>query len=509
MHREQILARYVETQKTNEHEYISVCPYHDDSRPSLSVNEQKWLFFCHACGKKGSVNELLATLTKYPVEVVQYELNFLKHITPLDFNVDHFHRKLLGTQKVLDYLYTKRKWTLEAIKHLQIGYDGDRILIPVFTAFGDIANVRAYKPGASKSENKFLNTKGHGKARLFNLGVFKQLQGSNDQVLLTEGEPDCIAAVSAGFSAVSTTSGAGHFSSDDGTPFRQKDLLVVYDVDEAGKEGASKIVPLLYGVASSVKLIDLSPHLKVGNDLTDFLANGGTAEQLKEIFAQTPPVQLQPIGEVGREVHPTVDVTLAESSEKDFYKQSVRIRVMVVGKTLAPYMIPKKVLASCNNPGLTMCQNCALPARACRKELEFSDKHEEILQLVDTTVEGHERVFKKLAGIPAKCKIVDFNITEAQNVEEAKVIPNVDYSTDESNYVIRQIYFLGHSIQPNSTYIIEGLTLPHPRTQQVTYLVSKAEPLEDSVSQFEVTTQVINSLRVFSVRHEENSGQVA
>jgi DNA primase len=33
------------------------CPFHDDRRESFSVNAEKGLFFCHACGAKGNLEQ--------------------------------------------------------------------------------------------------------------------------------------------------------------------------------------------------------------------------------------------------------------------------------------------------------------------------------------------------------------------------------------------------------------------------------------------------------------------
>jgi CHC2 zinc finger len=36
-------------------EHIGPCPFHDDTHPSLSVNEEKGLFHCFGCGESGDV----------------------------------------------------------------------------------------------------------------------------------------------------------------------------------------------------------------------------------------------------------------------------------------------------------------------------------------------------------------------------------------------------------------------------------------------------------------------
>ena len=34
---------------------IARCPFHDDQHPSLSINAELGVFFCHSCGAKGEL----------------------------------------------------------------------------------------------------------------------------------------------------------------------------------------------------------------------------------------------------------------------------------------------------------------------------------------------------------------------------------------------------------------------------------------------------------------------
>ena len=34
-------------------EWMALCPKHDDTKPSLAINEDKQSYFCHACRWKG------------------------------------------------------------------------------------------------------------------------------------------------------------------------------------------------------------------------------------------------------------------------------------------------------------------------------------------------------------------------------------------------------------------------------------------------------------------------
>ena len=36
-------------------ELVGHCPFHDDSRPSFSINLESGLYTCHACGESGNI----------------------------------------------------------------------------------------------------------------------------------------------------------------------------------------------------------------------------------------------------------------------------------------------------------------------------------------------------------------------------------------------------------------------------------------------------------------------
>jgi len=481
-------------------EYLVQCAFHDDDKPSLSVNTGKKLFNCHACGEKGSIPRLFAKTTGYSEDIVRYELNWLaatlKWELP-DFQPAVYHKRLLNHKELLQHLHENRHWSLETIEELQLGWDGTRITIPVFNIFGDIVNVRKYKPKAGPDEYKVINIKGYGKARLYNI---RSLRNAGE-VLLLEGEPDVIAAHSLGLPAISGTAGAKRFGNDWPVLFRNREVLVCYDNDEAGGVGSQRAAQLLSRDTESTKRVDLP---EAGQDFTDFIHSSKTPRESFQTLVSEAKVFVVEAGmetstgesSAHREIFET---SLSESSEQRYYRKLVRLRVMVSGKTLSPYIVPKNVKVSCSLPDLKMCAGCDLAFKGGKSNLSFTRDTIELLQLVESPLDSHQRIFKELCGIPTRCKICKFDIKEAQNVEEVKVIPNLDFSDDDSQYVIRQVYYMGHGLKANCAYEIVGLTIPHPKTQQVTYLSDDVTPLEDTISAFKVDDELIERLRLFSL----------
>ena len=100
----------------------------------------------------------------------------------------------------MNNIYRQGGWTLDALKKLQIGFDGKRITIP-YMEFEKVANVMRYLPDPPMTDTsrKILPiSSGHGK-RLY---PDPELFSKGSMVFLVEGEPDAITATSAGLNAI-------------------------------------------------------------------------------------------------------------------------------------------------------------------------------------------------------------------------------------------------------------------------------------------------------------------
>jgi hypothetical protein len=57
----EVIGGRIELRKAGK-EYIGLCPFHADNHPSMSVNDEKGLFFCHGCGAAGDVIDFIQKL---------------------------------------------------------------------------------------------------------------------------------------------------------------------------------------------------------------------------------------------------------------------------------------------------------------------------------------------------------------------------------------------------------------------------------------------------------------
>ena len=49
-----VISRYTELKKTGK-EYVGKCPFHEENHPSFQVSQQKQVFYCFSCQRKGDL----------------------------------------------------------------------------------------------------------------------------------------------------------------------------------------------------------------------------------------------------------------------------------------------------------------------------------------------------------------------------------------------------------------------------------------------------------------------
>jgi 5S rRNA maturation endonuclease (ribonuclease M5) len=128
---------------------------------------------------------------------------------------------------------------------------------------------------------------------LYRLVEFRELAGQDDLVYLPEGEKDVDTLFAMGLAATTNSGGARNWRADHAELFRDRDVVVLVDHDDAGKERGKTIATTLTGIARSVRVVDIAaatwPGAPKGADITDWTkSREGTIDELLEVVKATP-----------------------------------------------------------------------------------------------------------------------------------------------------------------------------------------------------------------------------
>lgn len=486
------------------------CPFHDDETPSMAINDEtgSWHCFKPECQVGGGIVEFVMRLKdfkrekakkfikkKWPkIKPKKKKSKKKKQLPPIDPDeVKKWNIILKKSKKVLDYLLNERGITEKTIEEYELGWDGDRITIPVYDKKGKIRNVRKYKPNAKSSEAKLMSYKaGYGSARLYPIRNLKY-----DVILLCEGEMDAILANQLGYNAVTCTGGAGTWKTKWNKLFEDKKVYIAYDIDKDGQKGAKRVARMLLPVVEQVKIINLPINEPKGADITDyFVRYGHTKRDLDKLIDETDKYEIKQIKEVPKD-DKIYEVHLSKASKSQYYFKNIKVNTIVSGKDLAPYLIPKKIQVECTVDAGKSCNFCGMRMAGGDKVYEIESTDAGILELIDCSKQQRKGILRKRLGIPKNCYSYQMEVKKAQNVEEIMIMPELDFSSEEREYVIRRGFYVGHGLKPNSSYTLEGITVPDPWKQYATHLIHNAIPSQDNISSFEMTDEFKERLKLF------------
>lgn len=106
-------------------------------------------------------------------------------------------------------------------------------------------------------------------------------------VFVVEGEKDADNLARIGVLATCNAGGAGKWTAEHSAWLRGRRVVVLPDNDDAGRKHAQQVAQSLYGVGASVRIVEL-PGLPEKGDVSDWIAAGGTRDDLERLVAATP-----------------------------------------------------------------------------------------------------------------------------------------------------------------------------------------------------------------------------
>lgn len=255
-------------------ELLTHCIFNDcdaDSRGNeahLYINAITGQYFCHKCGEKGGIKGLRETLGisagVLPPKHVNPETSASKLATK-------YHKQL--PLNIREWLKTNRLILDEDIDDFELGYGEfygtSWITIPVRDTNGNVVFMKLRKdPFLESDRPKYMST--GGEASIFNVDVLKD---KPDQLVICEGEFDCMVLRAFGIPAISSTAGAGTFKVEWIEKLSSvRHLYICFDNDEAGEQGANELIEKLSETLPSTSVLKINLPHEVGEhgDITDY-----------------------------------------------------------------------------------------------------------------------------------------------------------------------------------------------------------------------------------------------
>lgn len=490
-------------------ELKTLCPFHSDENPSCFINTEKREFCCKAagCERSGDLITFLAVKTKKSraqiiVELSQrYSLENEDENQIIDFRtVEQFHLAEIPRQ-LLNELY-KRGITDEDISYYRIGFDFStkRITVPIRNSEGLFVNIRKYLPGAPGPE-KFKNSKGHGKIRLFPIDQLKY-----STIMICGGELKAIAAARFlnrhNIGAISATCGESNWSKDLTDNFIGKHVIICFDVDDSGENAAKIRARILHRVAASTRILtlpldkqkypkgDINDFIGQENrqDLFELLSNDEVCQTYVPLFTK----QLDN-SETATKLH------LSEAIAAKNVGTRVAIDSVLSSIDTAPFVVPKNVFATCDR-SQKVCSICNI-FRCKENELyELNSESSSLLEMVHSRKNAHREALMESLGIPKKCPVVEFHPNNFNNYEDTRLSPQLEITDRATDRFLHPSLILANEnikLELNESYELTGRNWPHPQTQQSTLILSDYKQTVDALSNYKLSDEYKEKLKCF------------
>ena len=505
------------------------CPFKElhesqtDNNPSLTVNLAKGVYYCNSCHSKGNIHTMYKHLYGLSNEEAWFQLGDALKIprpdgtkpTRPDINaglIQEYHQKLMSlTGPIRDMLKERRGLTDETLKRFQLGWDGERITIPIYDEYNTLVNFRRYKWNSTDDQWKVLNyvdeyNNSYGEVRIF--GIDQVVDSDVEYIVWAEGEMDRICAEQHGFPTACATSGAGTWKPEWTKLFRNKKrVYIAQDNDEAGRIATQKLCEKLYRVVD-VYVINWPENFPAKGDITDFFTKCGQTSQDFQTLLDNATRYIDPsmVEERVADESEAQEVHLSDSSEAGFFGKRLRIPVMVSGKDSTPYLCPKVIRAFCGDAAdgdNKKCSNCQLALHAGEMEKTLSSVDKDVMKLIKCTEKQQMAVIYEMLGVNPRCDRCTIEVKEHMNLEELRLIPKAEANfgfSKEHEYVVRTGYYIGNNLKTNKRYTMAGYMYPDPNSQYATYVFDKAYPEKDLISDFELNEETLEHLKMFQVK---------
>ena len=452
-----------------------------ETHPSASVNVSKGVFNCLSCGKGASETGFIAqtlgcnyeTASRIRAAIEKAEhIETWKELAPLPDEI----KSKLHSYGITD----------DVIEELNIRSDDNKSISFPVTLYGALLDVRNYRPG----ERPKMKSRHNAIAGLILPYDLWRISNKEKWTLLCAGEKDMAVARSHRFNAITLTGGE-MTSPLLKNEFKERKIAIVYDNDNAGKEGAQKIAAILKPYAKEIKIVTAFHEIckENGEDITDFFTKyAGTREQMVKYIKDTPLYTDAELEQEQERQYPTV--TLMEATQPRNANKTLRSNIQVVATEADNYDIANAAIIEkhTDDPG---------HAKGTKKEWYLSETNLKcILYMIgnkfkDEEIKKHIKSFVSMDGekgvsvkIPSVERVWRCNVTDLMEGHTKNMVP-VEYTA----------YVIGDYLKSGMKYKATYRLVPHPFDgHRMVMVIMNVSNSSDTVTNFKINPETIAAL---------------
>ena len=473
-----------------DHHTASGIPY-KETRPSAHVNSMEKLFHCKACNTGLSEIQFIQKILGCDyTQARKLQLAFETDETLADWEesvtlTEETKQRALAlgiSEEVLESL---------KIRTPSAPFKQDIISVPVFM-FDHLIDIRNYDPG---NQPKIRSRKDALAGLIIPFDLWRETDVTKI-TLICAGEKDMAIARTNGFNAITITGGERALPI---APeyFRNRKVVICYDNDDTGIEGAKNLANMLLKYAKEVRVVTNFHTIctEKGEDLTDFFMKyGKTRKDLIELIKATP---VYTYTETEKKKHELPLLTLHQASAPQHINQLVKTNIQVVATMDQVFTVPTSIVAEktrLSGRDDTMAQGDV------REWKLTEDNVADLLHLIDNNFKEQQIKdnIKTRMFIPAKERNVLIKRLSEETVFKACVTDLFETQEIDVQPMEYTCYSLGTKLESGKKYLVTHKIIPHPyKGQQLIMLIVSAEQASDSVSNFKITPEVKKNLDVF------------
>jgi hypothetical protein len=449
----------------NRGEVKVLCPFHNDSKPSATVNTDKNLFHCWVCGVGYNEEQFMAQVKGISIGSAYKLMAEMSTHSFDDWDVT-YKAELWADEEFLAEVH-KIGLDNNFIDEMGLGLafmnQVKTLAIPVFFD-GTLMDIRRYNLTKAQGAPKMSSDKGARSGWVIPYDIWKH---TTETTYVFEGEKDMMTARRLGLNAVCLTGGAGAYPNEYTLPaFSNRDVVICYDNDKAGRDGTESLGNILLPIAKSVNRVDISEVVsEEKEDFYDYITKYDG-----DLFGF---LSLPQIPIVKQEVKETI-TTIREAFAGNLIKKKLTSLVTVTSEFDKNYNVYEIISGE-----KTVYDDNSTMERGEKRYWTLEDNNvEEVLSLVEVDAKQRnlEQRAYELLRIPKNEKGVTLEFKNTKTVYRSVV---ADKDMDGDSIVVDLYSF--EKLKVGRQYKINYRLYPHPTKNQIIVAVAtNVVNLEDS-----------------------------